>query len=142
MPILRHQRLFHSQKGFTLIELMITLAIISILSTLLIPKFSNIQNKAKETHLKSTIHTLQLAIESYQLSKGNYPQSTQISTLINTLITNSELPQIPINPFTGQPSTDNDTSGKIQYTYNSETNKYSLSAYGQNGSTPIITITN
>jgi type IV pilus assembly protein PilA len=57
--------MFRSQKGFTLIELMIVVVIIGILAAIAIPNFIAMQDRAKEGSTKANMHTLQLAAEDY-----------------------------------------------------------------------------
>ncbi len=54
-----------SKKGFTLIELMIVVAIIGILAAIAIPKFADLINKSKEGATKGALSSVRSALQVY-----------------------------------------------------------------------------
>ena len=69
---LKHKHSVHH--GFTLIELMIVVAVIGILAAIAIPNFVNLRNRAFEASVKANMHTLQMAVEEFcTASIGVYP---------------------------------------------------------------------
>ena len=81
-------------RGFTLIELVIVLAIIGILVGLGIPTLKNAMKKARETGLKENLHTMRTLINQYYTDKQKYPVSLQ------TLVDERYLYVIPPDPIT------------------------------------------
>lgn len=60
-------------KAFTLIELLIVVAIIGILAAIAVPNFMNAQIRAKVTRVEADFKTLATALEAYHITNGNYP---------------------------------------------------------------------
>ena len=61
------------KKGFTLIELMIVISIISLISAIVIPKYSNVTSEAKVANVQANLSNLNTAIEMYKLKNEEYP---------------------------------------------------------------------
>jgi type IV pilus assembly protein PilA len=127
--------MFRSQKGFTLIELMIVVVIIGILAAIAIPNFIAMQNRAKEGSTKANMHTLQLATEDYGVSNDGVYPSVMDATHIG-----DRLPGNFKNPFDAtaaawedrtvftQPSTN--TPGLSSYCDSLNTN-YNIKGWGK-----------
>jgi len=64
-----------NKKGFTLIELMIVVAIIGILAAIAIPNFIRFQLKSKSSEGKVNLAAIRTAEESYMAEFGNYVAS-------------------------------------------------------------------
>jgi len=82
------------EEGFTLIELMIVMAIIGVLATLAIPNFIAAIKHAREAVLKEDLQTMRMAIDSYTMDKQKAPQS------LDDLIQDGYLKTIPEDPIT------------------------------------------
>ncbi len=67
---------FKDQKGFTLIELMIVVAIIGILAAIAIPNFMNYQCKANQREGQAMLSSLRTAMEAYYAENNIYPDTT------------------------------------------------------------------
>lgn len=66
-----------SQKGFTLVELMVVVAILGILAAIAIPKFANSTARANTAKIAADLRTIDSAIAMYQASKGSDPTAIQ-----------------------------------------------------------------
>lgn len=59
-------------KGFTLIELMIVVAVIAILAAIAIPSYVGIQKKAARSEAKANLEAIALALEGYMAENNDY----------------------------------------------------------------------
>ncbi|MBM3334185.1 prepilin-type N-terminal cleavage/methylation domain-containing protein [Candidatus Sumerlaeota bacterium] len=72
--------------AFTLIELLIVVAIIAILAAIAVPNFLEAQVRAKVSRVNSDLRTLGIALEAYMVDHNTYPQPCAY-------------PLIPLDPF-------------------------------------------
>jgi general secretion pathway protein G len=82
-------------RGFTLIELMVVMAIISVLLAIALPIYSKSITRAKESVLRNNLFTLRSMIDEYTVDKQKAPESLQ------DLVSEGYLRQIPEDPITG-----------------------------------------
>lgn len=80
--------------GFTLIELMIVMAIIMILAVVAVPAYQAAIRAAREAVLKEDLHVIRNAIDSYTADKQKAPQS------LDDLVQEGYLKSIPEDPMT------------------------------------------
>tara|TARA_R110002124_G_scaffold41182_1_gene127866 strand:- start:1998 stop:2450 length:453 start_codon:yes stop_codon:yes gene_type:complete len=106
---------FKKQSGFTLIELMIVIAIIGILVAIAYPSYQQYVIKTKRTDMMSEMHNIASEIQSRKLAQGSYS---------NTLITG----------LSGDYPKQGDTLYTVSFTPNPLTSDWSIIATPKNGS--------
>ena len=75
-------RLSRQIRAFTLIELLIVVAIIAILAAIAVPNFLEAQTRAKISAAKSDLRTIALGLESYAVDNNSYPYTESIGPTI------------------------------------------------------------
>jgi general secretion pathway protein G len=80
--------------GFTLVELMIVMAIIGVLAVVAIPSYVGAVRQAREAVLREDLHVMRDAIDSYTADKQKAPQS------LDDLVTEGYMRSIPTDPMT------------------------------------------
>ena len=83
-----------SASGFTIIELLVVLALISILATMGMAQYRQSIVHAREAVLKTDLFDLRDAIDQYYADKGQYPGT------LDALVSDGYLRKIPVDPFT------------------------------------------
>ena len=66
-----------SQRGFTLIEIMVVVVIIGVLGAIVVPQFMSRPDQAKVTATRTDIQAISTALEMYRLDTFNYPSTQQ-----------------------------------------------------------------
>jgi general secretion pathway protein G len=87
------------QRGFTLIELMVVMFIISVLLAIAVPVYQKSIIRSKETVLHHNLFTIRSMIDEYTIDKQKAPDSLQ------ELVSEGYLRQIPQDPITNSDQT-------------------------------------
>ncbi len=90
------------RRGYTLIEIIIVMTVLSILMSAAVPLYTRVVNRTKESVLRNNLFSIRSVIDEYTYDKQKAPQSLQ------DLVTEGYLRQVPEDPMVG-----NNTSWKI-----------------------------
>lgn len=82
------------KRGFTLIELMVVMAIVALLLSLAVPRYFHRVDNARETILKQDLAVMRDAIDKYHGDRGRYPDS------LEALVGARYLRSVPVDPIT------------------------------------------
>lgn len=92
-PFIKAKR---AHAGFTLIELMLVLLMLSLLASLAAPVVSSAIVKSREAALRENLQVMRKALDDYYADKGHYPDSEEL------LVEERYLRFIPEDPFYGE----------------------------------------
>lgn len=96
----KYKTQYKTQRGFTLIELMVVIVIIGILVAIALPNFIGAQDRAKVASVKANMHTFQVVVETYGVDwGGSYP--TTYASIQNEAITRQYAKEYN-NPISGR----------------------------------------
>jgi general secretion pathway protein G len=134
-----------NRKGFTLMELLVVIGIIGLLAVFLVPNLLGAKDRAKETAVKGVMHSIQLAVEAYEMTNLVYPLDNNLpleSLCRNYLMAGGFIASVPKNPFTGIEYKDADVAGKVIYNLDQVKGVYTLTGYNRSGISKIQELTN
>jgi len=117
--------------GFTIIELVLVITIVSVTSAVIVPAFSNVRSGARDTKRLAEVNIIQKALETYYSQNGSYPSTSswycsggsdwQTGELAVAL--EDYLPTLPTDPINdGTTRTEVLTKDKYGYCYESMIN--------------------
>jgi general secretion pathway protein G len=88
-----------SLKGFTLVELMVVLAVIALLLSVVVPDYMGRMRRAEEAVLQENLSLMRDALDKHYADAGKYPTS------LEELVAKHYLRSIPKDPFTQSAAT-------------------------------------
>lgn len=92
-------RLKVQQYGFTLVELLVVMALIALLLTIATPRYFGSLEKSKETVLRQNLALTRESLDKYYGDSGKYPDT------LDMLVSKKYLRKLPIDPITESATT-------------------------------------
>jgi general secretion pathway protein G len=93
------RRIRTGRRGFTLVELMIVMTIITVIVSIAVPMYQKAIVRAKESVLRNNLFTLRTLIDEYTFDKQKAPQT------LDDLVREGYLRQVPLDPMTSSNQT-------------------------------------
>lgn len=104
-------------KGFTLIEILVTISIIALLTMVGLTNFKVANQKARDGRRQGDLEQIKAALELYRTDEGEYPGSVTPGATIESATGTIYMNEVPDDPLSTQ-----------TYYYSSDTDTYTLCA--------------
>jgi general secretion pathway protein G len=85
--------LMRARRGFTLIEMLVVLAIVALLLTLAAPRYFGSIETSKEAVLRDNLRTVRTTLEQFYADNARYPKD------LDELVERKYLRALPVDPF-------------------------------------------
>lgn len=101
----------HTQRGFSLIELVIVISILAVLAAIVVPRYSNASDSARGASLASQLQTVKKAVALYKNDHNDTPPSfdqlvvNQWQVLTNTTDIDGDVAGSDFGPYFSKPPT-------------------------------------
>ena len=82
------------ERGFTLVELLVVISMISILAAMGVVQYRNSVQRTRETTLRHDLFEMRDVIDQYYADKGKYPSA------LDALVSDGYMRKIPMDPIT------------------------------------------
>lgn len=100
--------------GFTLIEMLVVMALVALLLTIAVPRYFGAIDKSKDVALRENLRVLRVTLDKFHADKGRYPET------LEQLVEQRYLREVPIDPVTESaqtwiliPARDSDVQGIV-----------------------------
>lgn len=81
--------------GFTLIEMLVVMAVVALLLTIAAPRYFGSLDKSKDVALAENLKVLRVTLDRFYADKGRYPEN------LDELVEHKYLRGVPVDPVTG-----------------------------------------
>ena len=137
-----------TRAGFTLIEVLIVMIILAILAAIAMPMYLGQRDRAKGAAVKASIHSIQVAVESYAVDNGDQYPAGPLTTGTGASVapgawivdgSSQYLGQWPANAWTGNPMMDvgAGTPTEGDFSYAQLSTDFVLAGFGGGGAVLI-----
>lgn len=86
-------------QGFTLIEMLVVLAIVALLLSVATPRYFGSLEKGREVALQENLRVLRVTLDKFHADKGRYPET------LDELVDERYLREVPLDPITESATT-------------------------------------